>query len=193
MGFGQFNQNTREGLPRRGQIITGITGTMAAGLSVGSTVWAFRYPASASGVLYVSRVHQHYCCIGSFTTPVTAGRRLHLVRGSGGDPSGSSALDVERKNANDTLETLVSGRIANTGGVTVTSVSYETPVKRRLLLAHAGSAGVDYDEEWRFDGIAAEPLYLQPGQLLGCVAGATFDAAGTWQLNLSVDAIELVP
>jgi hypothetical protein len=193
MGFGQFNQNTREGLPRRGQVITGVTGTMAAALTAGSTVWAFRYPAAASGVLYVSRIHQHYCCIGSFTTPVTAGRRLHLLRGSGGDPAGSSPLDVERKNSSDTVETLVSGRIANTGGVTVTGITYETPVKRRLLVAHAGNAGASYDEEWRFDGSSAEPLYLQPGQLLGSVAGATFDAAGTWQLNLSIDAIELVP
>ncbi len=193
MGFGQFNQNTREGLPRRGQLITGITGTMAAALSAGSTVWAFRYPAAATGVLYVSRIHQHYCCIGAFTTPVTAGRRLHLVRGSGGDPSGSTALDVERKNSSEAIETLVSGRIATTAAVSVSGVTYETPVKRRLALSQAGSAGADYDEEWRFDGISAEPLYLQPGQLLGGVAGATFDAGGTWQLNLSVDAIELAP
>jgi hypothetical protein len=145
----------------RGQSFAGFTGTMAAGL--GLLQW----------------MHLHYTCIGAFTTPVTAGRRLVLKRGSGGDASGGTDLDFTRHRSAST-EALWTGQVAATGALTMTGVTYETPTRARLMLSQCGAAGADYDEIWTFD----DPYFLAPGELVGIVAPALFDAAGTWQLSV---------
>lgn len=190
MGFAEFFFRKTSGLPDRGQLVTGITGTMAAGLASGACAWAFRYPLAATGKLYVERIHQHYVCLGGFTAPITAGRRLALFRGFGADPAGGASLDVVRKCSSEAVETLVSGKIATTAALTTTGITFESSPGRRLLLAHAGVAGASYDEEWRFDGAGADSEPLLPGELFGGLAGQAFDAGGTWQLNLSIDVAE---
>lgn len=170
-----------------GQSFSGITGTMAAALAANATVAAVRYPLAATRKFLLTWLHLHVTCLGAFTIPVTAGRRLALKRGSGGDPSGGTDLDVGRDDSAEESETLVTGQIATTGALTMTGVTYETPTRRRLPLSHVGSAGLDYDELWTWkDG-----LLLRPGQLAGIVAPAQFDAAGTWELNFSGGGYEV--
>jgi len=171
----------------RGQSFAGFTGTIAAALAASSTVFAGRYPLAATGKYLLKWVHLHFTCLVSFTTPVTAGRRLSLKRGSGGDPSDGTAIDVVRDHSAEATETLLTGQVATTGALTMTSVTYETPTRARLMLSQAGSAGLDYDEIWHFD----DPLILLPGQLFGIVAPAQFDAAGTWQLGVKGGGVEV--
>lgn len=163
----------------RGQSFSGFTGTMAAALAANSTVLALRYPLASTGKGLIKWLHCHYTCLGAFTTPVTAGRRLALKRGSGGDASGGTNLDFVRDQSSSD-ETLWTGQVATTGALTMTGVTYETAVRARLMLSQAGAAGADYDEIWNFD----DPLVLLPGELLGIVAPVAFDAGGTWQLSV---------
>jgi len=186
VNYQQLRQQAGGSLSFRGQTISGVTGTMAAGLAADAAVCGIRYPLAATAKAAVLWLHLHYVCIGAFTTPVTAGRRLHLIRGSGGDPSGGTALSISRDQS-DLTETLLTGQIATTAALTMTGVVFTSEeVKHRMLLAHAGASGASYDEIWRFKN----PQILLPGQLLAITAGATFDAAGTWQLNVKGEAVE---
>lgn len=184
-----IEQHTSPGRPFKGVSFSGVTGTMAAALAADGAVCALRYPATAVKRWALQWIHLHYVCIGAFAAPVTAGRRLALKRGSGGDPSGGTALDVVRNDSGlgSTNETAPTGQIATTGALTMTGVTLESAVRARLLIAHAGASGNDYDELWSFD----DPLILRPGQLAAIVAGATFDAAGTWQLAVKGGGVEL--
>lgn len=186
MRLDQAYRQKLAGIPFGGQGFSGITGIMAAALASGGSVFVGRYPLAATGQLLVHWIHLHYVTLGSYTTPVTAGRHLAIQRGSGADPSGGTDIDVVR-NRSAGAETLLTGKVATTGALTVTSITYETPVRARLLLAQAGNAGNDYDEIWAFDNT----LILAPGQLFGIRAGQLFDAAGTWQLNVKGGASEL--
>jgi hypothetical protein len=170
----------------RGQSFAGFTGTMAAALAAGSTVLAVRYPAAATLAGMLKWMHLHWTCIAAFTTPVTAGRRLSLRRGSGGNPSGGTDLDFVRDQSAGT-ELLWTGQVATTGALTMTGVTYETPTRARLMLSQAGAAGADYDEIWTFD----DPFILVPGELFGIVAPATMDAGGTWQLSVKGGIVEV--
>ena len=187
------------GLGFRGQSFGGFTGTMAAALAANSTVFAAQYPTASYGLMLIQSLHLHFSCIGSFVVPVTAGRRLSLRRGAGGSPSGGTDIDVMRnlepaaggggpwQNGELPDETLLTGKVATTGALTMTGVVYETPTRARLMLSAVGSSGLEYDEIWE----PKEPFYLQPGDIAGIVAPAAFDAGGTWQLSVKGYAIEV--
>jgi hypothetical protein len=181
------DHNKAEGLTFRGQGFSGMTGTMAAALANAAAVFAARYPLVATHRFLVQWIHLHYVTLVGYTVPFTAGRSLICKRGSGGDASSGTDISVVRNQSDLTSENLLTGQVATTGALTMTSVSFETPVKARLLLAQAGNAGNDYDEIWTFD----EPFILLPGQLLGILAGQAFDAAGTWQLSVKGGGVEV--
>ena len=188
------------GLHNRGQAGSALTGTVAAALASDGVVWTLRYPESAATQatardakrLYVQRIHVQYVTGTAYTTPVTPGRHLKLCRAVAAagtaDPSGGAAFTMVRKRSDET-ETLAIGRVATTGALTTTGFTLSEPVQR-LIRAQAGASGAAYDEAWRFDGVEADPLILLPGQALAIAAGALFDAAGTWELNVDVDAVE---
>ncbi len=92
-----------------------------------------------------------------------------------------------RNQSDLTSETPLTGMVATTGAMTMTSVVFEDAVRARLMLVQAGNAGNDYDEIWQFD----DPLILLPGQCIGILAGQAFDAAGTWQLNVKGAGVEV--
>lgn len=160
----------------RGQSFSGHTGTIAAGLAAGSTVFAARYPLAATGRFQVGWIHLHYVCLTSLTAAVSAGRRLGLRRGSGGGPSGGTAIDVVLDVAGGS-ETALTGQVATTTGLTMTGVAPESAYRARMMLSHVGTAGQDFDELWKLEGFS-----LAPGELFAVVAPQAFDAAGTWQL-----------
>lgn len=182
MNFAELVQRygaKRGAQPFNGCKFSGATGTMAAGLTAGSAVLTLRYPDTATKLWALQWLHVHVSCIGVFTTPVTAGRSLHLVRSTDVDAgaSGGNALDVVRNDSRWTAETLPVGRVATTATLTTTGISFDTAVAARLALSQVGASGADYDEIWTF----TDPLILIPGQTAAIVAGATFDAGGTWQ------------
>ena len=169
----------------RGHSFSGVTGTIAAALAAGATVCAARYGEDEEGKCLLKWLHLHYVCLGNFTVPITAGRQLQLVRGSGGDPSAGTALDIVRDDSAEENEPLLTGMIASTGGLTMTDVEYEETVRARLLLANVGASGLEREEIWTFD----DPFILRPGELFGILTPAQFDAGGTWQLGVKGGAI----
>ena len=74
-------------------------------------------------------------------------------------------------------------RIASTGALTVTGVTYETDPLATISLAHVGAAGAF--TEWVWDANQHTPIVLQPGQLLALRNPVAMDAAGTLYLNFS--------
>lgn len=173
----------------RGAHHVGMTGTMAAGLAAGSYIYGWQYPSNApAGSLYLpALLHVHFVCLTTLTAPVLAGRRLACRRGTGGAFTGGTALEVTADVATpDTMgstdnETMIVGQSANTGALTTSTsggITFETTSSQRMLLAHCGTAGQDYDELWTFNGMA-----LAPGECLGVVAPQAFDVAGTWQVS----------
>ena len=177
----------------------GITGTMAAALAAGGTIWSLRNDSSSPRRAFIERLRVHYTTLTAFTTPVTVSRRLHLVRSttSSANPSGGTAIVPIQKDSTDgDSECSTAGggdnRIATTAALTITGTTWNTNVIRGASLVHVGTAGAFLEQIWEFHASENAPIILEPGQALGIVAGATFDAAGTFQLGVSCDWHEAV-
>jgi hypothetical protein len=177
---------------------SGVTGTIAAALAGNSTVFAMRLdPGSGTRLAYIQRIRLEYTTIVAYTTPVTAGRRLALFRGSGAAASSGTAITVGVRKDTGLASTsefdAANGgdiRIASTGALTVTGITYETDPIKTATLSHVGAAGGYSSVLWEFYGTDCAPLVLQPGQLIGIRNPAAMDAAGTWQLGVNIDWIE---
>jgi len=192
----QVTKSQRVTLAPRGYAysLSGVTGTVAAALASGSPVWVIRNDASSSKRVFVERLRLQFTTIVAFTTAITAGRRLHLVRStvSSANPSGGTALTPIPKDSTDPdSECSNAGggdsRIATTGALTTTGTTFDTNVIKTITLTHLGAAGAF--SEFLIDLSSSEcaPVILEPGQCLALVAGALFDAAGTWQLAVNAD------
>ncbi len=200
-----YTNNVRFGLKEKGQAGSAVTGTVAAALAADASVWTLRYPEVVAPNppsvftkrLYVQRISLTFTDIVAFTTPVTANRRLKLVRGApattAADPSGGAAYTLVRKRSDISadVEKLAIGRVATTAALTTTGFTFEADPIRQLLLVAAGASGGTATATWSFDGVDADSVFLLPGQCLAIQAGATFDAAGTWQLVVDVDCCEV--
>lgn len=171
----------------------GTTGTIAAALAANSSVFAMRLDPSSAVNAFIHRVRLQFTTIVAFTTPLTAGRRLELYRGSGATPSGGTAIAIatpkRSSNANSEFNSALGGdiRIASTGALTVTGITFETVPFAVMPLIHVGAAGNFTDAV--FELAAAETgqaLQLEPGQLLAVRNPVAMDAAGTWQLSAQV-------
>ena len=178
---------------------TGVTGTVAAALASGGAVFTMRNDASSAKRVFIDRIRLQYTTIVAYTTAVTAGRRLHLVRStvSSANPSGGTAIVPVAKNSLHTdSECSTAGggdtRIATTGALTVTGTTWDTNVIRAVTLVHLGAAGAFGEFLLEFAASESAPVILEPGQALGIVAGQAFDAAGTWNLAVNVDYYEAV-
>jgi hypothetical protein len=174
---------------------TGVTGTMAAALAGNSTVFAMRLDPGSSVLAYIERIRIMYTTIVTYTTPITASRRLALFRGSGAATSGGAALVPVQKNTTlATSECLIANggdiRIAATAGLTVTGITYETDPIRTMSLVHVGTAGNYVESLFEFHAGECAPVVLQPGQLLAIRNPVAMDAAGTWQMAVNVDWYE---
>lgn len=179
--------------------VSGVSGTIAAALASGSAIYTMRNDASAARRVFIERIRLQYTTIAAFTAPITAGRRLHLVRStvSSANPSGGIALVPAAKDSTDgDSECSTAGggdtRIATTGAITVTGTTWDTRVLRTLTLSHLGTAGAFMEMLLEFNASESAPIVLEPGQALGIVAGQAFDAAGTWQLAANIDWHEAV-
>lgn len=173
--------------------IAATTGTIAAALAANSSVFAMRLDPGASINAYIERIRLQYTTIVAYTTPVTAGRRLALYRGSGAAASGGTSITTVAKkdstSIDSEIETAQGGdaRIATTGALTVTGITYETNQIAEASLTHVGAAGGFIEEVWEFSAPRSAPIVLAPGQLIAIRNPAAMDAAGTWQLAVRVD------
>lgn len=175
--------------------IAGVTGTMAAALAANSSVFTMRLDPAAGATykLYVARIRLEWTTIVAFTTPITAGRRLALFRGSAATPTGGTSLtaNIAKKDTADGATKVIDARIATTGALTVTGVTYEAGQHRDMSLVHVGTAGAYSERIWEFNASdAGGEIVLNQGELLAIRNPAAMDAAGTWQLGVDVDWME---
>lgn len=178
---------------------SGHSGIVGATLAAGGAVFTVRNDASSAKRVFLERLRLQYITQVAYTTPLSAVRRLHLVRStvSSANPSGGTAIvPVAKNSTHPDSECSTAGggdtRIATTAALTVTGTTWETNVIRTLFLGHVGAAGAHQEAIWEFNSSESAPVILEPGQALGLVAGAAFDAAGTWALSVSADWHEAV-
>lgn len=170
------------------------TGTIAAAAAAGAAVYTQRLdPGAGSVKAYIDSIRLRFTTIVAFTTPITQTRSIVISRGSGATPSGGTS--IAKVNPKDTAYAasefdVASGgdvRIATTGALTVTGITWETLNFAEMTLAHVGAAGAYV--EYIYDFTARNhPIELNAGQLLGIRVGpSAMDAAGTWSLGVEVN------
>jgi hypothetical protein len=178
--------------------VSAVTGTVGAALVANSSVFAMRLDPSSARLAFIERIRLQYTTIVAYTTPITAGRRLALFRGSGAAAGGGTAITaaVSKSTTSPLSEfnTAQGGdmRVATTGALTVTGITFEADPIRTMSLVHVGNAGNYAESLWEFHASECAPVVLQPGQLLAIRNPAAMDAAGTWQLVVNVDWHEAV-
>ncbi len=172
-------------------VVAAKTGTIVAAVAAGSVLFAMRLDPSYAGKAYINSIRLRWTTIAAFTTPVTT-RSLVITRGSGAAATGGTAIAVNtKKNTSysaSQFDVAEGGdaRIAATGGLTVTGITWETTNLAEDTLIHVGAAGGFYEVVHQFN--IDHEVELNPGQILGVRVGpAAMDAAGTWVLAVEVN------
>ena len=170
------------------------TGTIAAAAAANANVFAMRLDPGAGTVkAYIDSIRLRFTTIVAFTTPVTQTRSLVIKRGSGAATSGGTAIAAA--NPKDTTYAAsefdaASGgdiRIATTGALTITGITFETIFFAEMTLAHVGAAGAFQENIYEFS-VRNHPIELNAGQLLSIAVGpSAMDAAGTWSLGVGIN------
>ena len=168
------------------------TGTVGAAVAAGGAVFAMRLNPGSSKKAFVDSIKLRWTTIVAFTTPVTQTRSIVITRGAGAASSGGTALAVATKK--DTVYPISQfdaaaggdARIASTGALTVTGITWEATNLGELTLVHVGAAGAYLEHTYEF-AVRNHSVELNPGELLGIRVGASaMDAAGTWSLGVEV-------
>lgn len=173
--------------------IAAKTGTIAAAAAAGATVFAMRFdPAAGSKSVWVDSIRLRWTTIAAFTTPVTQTRSIVITRGSGAAASGGTAITtVAKKDSNyavSEFDTAVGGdvRIASTGALTVTGITFEAVNIAEVTLVQVGAAGSFYETVYEFS-VRNHPLEIHAGELIAIRVGpSAMDAGGTWSLGVEV-------
>jgi len=168
------------------------TGTVATAAAAGAAVFAMRLDPGSAINAYVESIRLRWTTIVAFTTPITQTRSIVLTRGSGAAASGGTAIAaVTKKDTSygaSEFDTASGGdvRVATTGALTVTGITFEATNLAEATLVHVGTAGAYYEVVYEFQ-VRNHPVELLPGQLLAVrVGGSAMDAAGTWSLGVEV-------
>jgi hypothetical protein len=171
--------------------LAGRSGLIAATTS-GFLFLARLDPSAPNGTrAFITRIKLDWSTITAFTTPVTD-RWLELVRGAGAAPSGGNAINPASLYTSDPNSEVSAGSggiglIANTGALTVTSITFETNIFAPYNLTGFGTAGATVNYLTEFPSM---PIVLSPGEMLGLRTAAALDAAGTARLGVAIDYYE---
>lgn len=169
------------------------TGTIAAAAAAGAAVYAQRLNPGYAGKAYIDRIVLRWTTIVAFTTAVTQTRSIVITRGAGAAASGGTAITTMAKKdsayAASQFDSAVGGdtRIASTGALTVTGITFEAVNLGEITLAHVGAAGAYYESIIDLSQARGHPIELNPGEMLTVRVGSSaMDAAGTWGLGVDV-------
>lgn len=168
------------------------TGTIGAAAAANAAVYAARLNPGYAGKAYIDLIKLRYTCVVAFTTPITQARSLVLVRGAGAAATGGTAIATATKKDStygaSNMDASLGGdaRIASTGALTVTGITFETVNLGEMTLAHVGAAGAYYEHIYEFTN-RSHPIELNAGELIAVRVGAGgMDAAGTWALGVEM-------
>ena len=169
------------------------TGTIAAAATGGAAVFAMRLDPGSPKKAWIESIRLRWTTIVAFTTPVTATRSIVVTRGSGANTSGGTSIATATKKdttySNSEFDVALGGdiRIASTGALTVTGITWESTNLAEMTLVHVGAAGSFYEAVYEFS-VRNHEIELNPGELIGVRVGASaMDAAGTWVLGVEVN------
>jgi hypothetical protein len=174
----------------RGQqfVVSELSGIIGAAITLNSSFFAMRLDGGSPLRAFVDTIVLRYTTIVAYTTPVTAGRRLALFRGSGANTSGGTSIATATPKSTgfsaSEFDTASGGAmsISTTGALTVTGITFETAPIAVAPLVHLGAAGAFGEFRFEFES----PIQLEPGQLIAVRNPVAMDAAGTWQLGVEV-------
>ena len=168
------------------------TGLIGAAAAAGAAVYAMRLNPGSSKKAYIEAIKIRWTTTTAFTTPITATRSIVVTRGAGAAASGGAAIASATKKdsqyASSQYDTALGGdiRIATTGALTVTGITWEATNLAELPLIHVGAAGAFYEHIFEFDA-RTHALEINPGEVLGIRVGSSaMDAAGVWVLGVEV-------
>jgi len=193
------NKSALVSIQQRGNAfsVSAITATINAALAANSSIFAMRFDVGAgTKKARIERIRIAYTTIVAYTVPITAGRRLAVYRGSSANATGGTAIaTVAKKHSSSPdseFESAQGGdvRIATTGALTVTGITFETNEFATMPLTHLGAAGNFFEEVFEFNANESAPIVLEPGQLLAIRNPQAMDAAGTWQVVVRIDWYE---
>lgn len=164
------------------------TGAVGAALGQNSAVFVMRSDPAGNTVALIRHIELDWSVSTAFTAPVTAGRRVSFYRGAGAAASGGTALATMGKENPDSLASQFDAaeggdaRVASTGALTVTGITFEATEIDTMFVAGFGAATSFKHEEYDFDQIV-----LKSGQCLAIRNPVAMDAAGVWNLGIAVD------
>lgn len=173
-------------------VTSGKTGTIAAAAAAGACVFAMRLDPGSAKKAWIDMVKLRWTTIAAFTTPITATRSIVVTRGSGAATSGGTSIATATKK--DTtyglseFDVALGGdiRIATTGALTVTGITWESTNIAEQTLIQVGAAGGYVEAVYEYSN-RNHAIELNPGEVLGVRVGpSAMDAAGTWVLNVEV-------
>lgn len=173
--------------------IAAKTGTIAAAAAAGAAVFAMRLDPGSTKKAWIESMRLRWTTIVAFTTPITATRSIVITRGSGAATSGGTSIPTATKKDStygiSEFDVASGGdiRIATTGALTVTGITWETVNLGEATLIQAGAAGAFYEVVYEFS-VRNHEVELNPGEVLGIRVGpSAMDAAGTWVLGVEVN------
>lgn len=172
-------------------VVAAKTGTIAAAAAAGAAVFVMRFdPAAGVKSVWVDSIKIRWTTVVAFTVPVTQTRSIVITRGVGAAASGGTALPTATKKdsnyATSEFDASLGGdmRIASTGALTVTGITFETVNLAEITLAQVGAAGAFYEGIYEFS-TRNHAIELHAGELIAIRVGASaMDAAGTWSLGV---------
>jgi len=169
------------------------SGTIAAAAAANATVFAMRLDPASSKRAWIDSIRLRWTTITAFTTPVTATRSIVITRGNGAAASGGTAIATATKKDStygaSEFDSALGGdiRIASTGALTVTGITFDTTNFGEVTLIQAGAAGAFYEAVYELS-VRNHPIELQAGELIAVRVGpSAMDAAGTWVLGVEVN------
>lgn len=169
------------------------TGTIAAAAAAGAAVFAMRLDPGSTKKAWIESMRLRWTTIVAFTTPITATRSIVITRGSGAAASGGTSIATATKKDStygiSEFDVASGGdiRIATTGALTVTGITWETVNLGEATLIQVGAAGAFYEAVYEFS-VRNHEIELNAGEVLGIRVGpSAMDAAGTWVLGVEVN------
>lgn len=169
------------------------SGTIAAAAAANATVFAMRLDPASAKRAWIDSIRLSWTTITAFTTPVTATRSIVITRGNGAATSGGTAIATATKKDStygaSEFDSALGGdmRIASTGALTVTGITFDTTNFGEATLIHVGAAGAFYEAVYELS-VRNHPIELQAGELIAVRVGSSaMDAAGTWVLGVEVN------
>ena len=169
------------------------SGIVAAGAAAGAALFAMRLDPAATNRAWIDSMRIRWTTVTAFTTPVTATRSIVVTRGNGAAASGGTALPTATKKdssyPSSEFDSALGGdmRIASTGALTTTGITFETVNFGEMTLIQAGAAGAFYEVVYELS-VRNHPIEMLAGEVLAIrVGGTTMDAAGTFVLGVEVN------